>query len=46
MGNIATERVLEALGDRGLPLPIKKPLDSVLRMSAEIAQKHSTQVVH
>ena len=46
VGNIPTERVLEALGGRGVPLPLKKPLDSVLRMSAEIAQKHSTQVVH
>ncbi|HEV2022735.1 MAG TPA: hydroxymethylglutaryl-CoA lyase [Terriglobales bacterium] len=46
VGNIPTERVLEALGGRGIPLPIQKPLDSVLRMSADIAQKHSTQVVH
>lgn len=46
VGNIPTERVLEALGGRGVPLPLKKPLDSVLRMSADIAQKHSTQVVH
>lgn len=46
VGNIPTERVLEALGGRGIPLPLKKPLDSVLRMSADIAQKHSTQVVH
>lgn len=46
VGNIPTERVLEALGGRGVPLPLKKPLDSVLRMSADIAHKHSTQVVH
>ncbi|MDP9263521.1 MAG: hydroxymethylglutaryl-CoA lyase [Acidobacteriota bacterium] len=46
VGNIPTEQVVEALGGRGVPLPLKKPLDSVLRMSAEIAQKHSTQVVH
>lgn len=46
VGNIPTERVLEALGGRGISLPIQKPLDSVLRMSADIAQKHSTQVVH
>jgi hydroxymethylglutaryl-CoA lyase len=46
VGNIPTERVLEALGGRGVPLPIQKPLDSVLRLSADIAQKHSTQVVH
>ncbi|MGH9669321.1 MAG: hydroxymethylglutaryl-CoA lyase [Terriglobales bacterium] len=46
VGNIPTERVLEALSGRDIPLPLKKPLDSVLRMSADIAQKHSTQVVH
>jgi len=46
VGNLPTERVLEALGGRGVPLPLKKPLDAVLRMSAEIAQRHSTQVVH
>ena len=46
VGNLPTERVLEALGGRGVPLPLKKPLDSVLRRSADIAQKHSTQVVH
>ncbi len=41
IGNIATEKVLEALGERGVEAPIKKPLDSVIRMSADIAQKHS-----
>lgn len=46
VGNIPTERVLEALGGRGVPLPLKKPLDSVLHVSADIARKHSTQVVH
>jgi hydroxymethylglutaryl-CoA lyase len=46
VGNIPTERVLEALRGRGVPLPFQKPLDSVLRLSADIAQKHSTQVVH
>jgi hydroxymethylglutaryl-CoA lyase len=46
VGNIPTERVLEALGSRGIPLPLNQPLDSVLRMSADIAQKHSTLVVH
>jgi hydroxymethylglutaryl-CoA lyase len=46
VGNIPTERVLEALGGRGVPLPLQRTLDAVLRMSAEIAQKHSTQVVH
>lgn len=46
VGNIPTERVLEALSGRGIAVPLKKPLDSLLRMSADIAQKHSSQVVH
>ena len=46
VGNLPTESVLEALGGRGIPLPMQKPLDAVLRMSADIARKHSTQVVH
>ena len=46
VGNIPTERMLEALGGRGVALPLKKPLASLLRLSADIAQKHSTQVVH
>jgi len=46
VGNIPTERVLEALGGRGVPLPLQKPLDAVLSMSAEVARKYTTQVVH
>lgn len=46
VGNLPTESVLEALGSRGVALPIQKPLDAALRMSADIARKHSTQVVH
>jgi hydroxymethylglutaryl-CoA lyase len=41
VGNIPTERVLETLAARGVPLPIKKNLDSLLKMSAEIAGKQS-----
>ena len=42
VGNIATERVLEALAQRGAEVPIRKPLDSVIRMNADIAAKHNT----
>jgi len=41
VGNIATERVLEALAKRGVPPPIRKPLDSVLKASAEIGTKYN-----
>jgi len=41
VGNIPTERVLAALEARGVPLPIKKNLDSLLKMSAEIANKQT-----
>jgi hydroxymethylglutaryl-CoA lyase len=37
VGNIATETVLEALGERGVASPIKKSLDMVISQSADIA---------
>jgi len=40
VGNIATERVIEALGQRGAKAPIRKPVDELLRLSAEIAAKY------
>jgi hydroxymethylglutaryl-CoA lyase len=40
VGNIPTERVLEALSQRGVPPPIRRPLDSVLNFSAEIGAKY------
>ena len=39
VGNIPTEKVLQALAQRDVELPIRKPLDDVLRKSAEIAAK-------
>lgn len=45
VGNIPTERVLEALERRGINPPIIKPLDSILRMSHDIAQKHAGTTV-
>jgi hydroxymethylglutaryl-CoA lyase len=40
VGNIPTEKVIDALAQRGLEVPLRKPLDSVIRMNADIAQKH------
>lgn len=39
VGNIPTEKVLEALAQRGEERPLSKPLVSVIRMSAEIRSK-------
>jgi hydroxymethylglutaryl-CoA lyase len=41
VGNIPTEKVLEALAQRGADVPIRKPLDNVIRINADIAAKHS-----
>jgi hydroxymethylglutaryl-CoA lyase len=41
VGNIPTESVLEVLAQRGVKPPIRKPLDNVLRINADIAGKHS-----
>jgi hydroxymethylglutaryl-CoA lyase len=40
VGNIPTERVLEALAQRGVESPIRRPLDNSIRMNAEIAAKY------
>ncbi len=42
VGNIPTERVLAALASRGVEAPIRKPLDSLLKMSAEFAAQYAT----
>jgi len=42
IGNIPTESVLEALAQRDAVSPIRKPLENVQRMNADIAQKHKT----
>jgi hydroxymethylglutaryl-CoA lyase len=39
VGNLPTEKVLEALAQRGVTPPIRKPLENVLRMNADIAKK-------
>jgi len=42
VGNIATEKVIETLRQRGAALPELKPLDTLLRATAGIAAKYST----
>jgi hydroxymethylglutaryl-CoA lyase len=42
VGNIATEKVLEALKERGAELPALKPLEVLLRVTAEIGARYAT----
>jgi len=42
IGNIPTEVALQALAAHGAQVPIKKPLDAVIEMSADIARKHTS----
>jgi hydroxymethylglutaryl-CoA lyase len=42
VGNIPTEKVLEALAQRGVPPPIARPLDSLLKATAGIAAKYTS----
>ena len=42
VGNIPTEAVLRALGARGAELPALKPLDTLLRASAEIGARYTS----
>lgn len=41
LGNIPTEKVLEALGQRGAGLPSLKPLDTLLRVTKEIGARYA-----
>jgi hydroxymethylglutaryl-CoA lyase len=41
VGNIPTERVLEALRNRGVDLPVQKPITEPLRLAADIASRFS-----
>jgi len=41
IGNIPTEILVQALREHGAQLELKKPLDSVIEMSADIAKKHT-----
>src|ERR1700749_4438110 len=42
VGNIPTERGIEAFKQRGIAVPVRKPLDNVIKMSADIAAKYKT----
>ena len=42
VGNIATEKVLEALKQRDAQLPALKPLDVLLRVTAEIGARYTS----
>jgi hydroxymethylglutaryl-CoA lyase len=41
VGNIPTEKVLESLKQRNVPLPPLKPLDTLLKISAEIGARYT-----
>jgi hydroxymethylglutaryl-CoA lyase len=41
VGNIPTEKVLEALQQRGVELPALKPLHTLLRVSAEVGARYT-----
>ena len=41
VGNIPTEKVLEALAQRNVPPPITRPLDALLKATAGIAAKYT-----
>ena len=41
VGNIPTEKLLDALKSRGVELPVKKPIVDALRMNADIASRFS-----
>jgi len=46
VGNVPTEKVLEALAQRGVAPPIRKALDPLLKHTTEIAAKHAEAMVH
>jgi hydroxymethylglutaryl-CoA lyase len=41
VGNIATEKVVEALAQKGAGLPALKPMDTLLRVTAEIGARYT-----
>jgi hydroxymethylglutaryl-CoA lyase len=44
VGNIATEKVIAALKQRGAQLPPLKPLDALLRATSEIAARYTNSI--
>jgi len=45
VGNIPTETVIEVLRHRGAQLPVLKPLDALLRATAEISARYKNSIV-
>ncbi len=45
VGNVATERIMQALRERGAQLPALRPLDALLKASAEIASRYKISSV-
>ena len=45
VGNTATEKVIEALRHRGAELPPLKPLDTLLRATAEMGSRYTYSVI-
>src|SRR5713101_3955409 len=45
VGNIPTERVLQALALRGAPAPGIRPMDSLIKMSADIGTQYSEKKI-
>jgi hydroxymethylglutaryl-CoA lyase len=44
VGNIATEKMIEALKQRGAELPALKPLDALLRATAEMGARYTESI--
>jgi hydroxymethylglutaryl-CoA lyase len=44
VGNVPTERLLEGFARQAVDVPIRKPLDSVLKMNADIENKYAVEV--
>jgi len=44
IGNIPTEIAIQALKEHGAVVPLKKSLDAVIQMSADIANKHTVKM--
>ncbi|MFZ1918007.1 MAG: hydroxymethylglutaryl-CoA lyase [Terriglobales bacterium] len=42
VGNVATEEIVQPLRERGAELPALKPLDALMKASAEIASRYNT----
>ena len=44
VGNIPTEIAIQALAAQGAHIPLRKPLDAVIQMSADIAKKYTVMM--